>query len=306
MINNTHTYSDLLHSSSRFQTQQSYMDLNSLQNIRKDGLKDQDAALRQVAEQFESMFIQMMLKSMRSANEVFGQDNPLNSFEMKHHQEMYDNQLSLSLSQSNNIGLAESFFRQMKSQYLPNNTSLNGENALAFNGREKTPPIIPQRINDAKLLNGVENPQDFINAMKPYAKKIAQDMGVDYKVLIAQAALETGWGEHVIKDKNGNQSFNLFNIKADSRWQGRSISVPTIEYVDGIAKKETANFRRYNSIADSFEDFQQFLTQPRYKKALASVSDANHFVQELQQAGYATDPQYAKKIQSILNNTAVW
>ena len=111
---------------------------------------------------------------------------------------------------------------------------------------------IPQRIEDASLLKNVDSPKDFIDAITPHAKKAAQSMGVDYRVLIAQSALETGWGKHVIRDPQGNQSFNLFNIKADQRWEGKSVSVPTIEYVDGIAQREKANFRRYASIDESF------------------------------------------------------
>ncbi len=295
-------YKDL----AQMQSQQSYTDLQGLQSIKKNGKDNQDLALRQVAQQFESMFIQMMLKSMRSANEVFGKDNPLNSFEAKHHQEMYDNQLSLSLSASNNIGLADAFYRQMQKNYLPNTPNSTASSASAMPERSHTNNSsyfgisIPQRIKDASALKHVQSPEDFINAIKPYAQQAAKAMGVDYRVLIAQSALETGWGDHIIRDKNGNQSFNLFNIKADSRWQGRSIAVPTLEYVNGIAQKEVANFRRYGSIEDSFSDYQEFLTQPRYKKAMTVSGNANQFIEELQNAGYATDPKYAEKIQHIL------
>lgn len=292
----------------QMQTQQSYTDLNSLQNIRKNALKDQDLALRQVAQQFESMFIQMMLKSMRSANEVFGQDNPLNSSEMKHHQDMYDKQLSLSLSSSNNVGLADAFYRQMQKNYVPNseNSKVNvtDKNPLSDKSNISTyqSTNIPQRIIDASVLENLKTPQDFVDAITPYAKKAAEVLGVDHKVLIAQAALETGWGEHIVRDENGNQSFNLFNIKADRRWQGASINVPTLEYVNGIAQRENANFRRYASIEDSFSDYQKFLEQPRYQKALAVTDDANLFIKELHSAGYATDPKYSEKISRLLNS----
>lgn len=313
MINTASSELSLLQS--RASNQKAYTDLNSLQQIKTTGKEDKSAALRQIAQQFESLFIDMMLKSMRSANDVFAKDNPLNSFEMKHHQEMYDKQLGLSLSQSNNIGLAEAFYRQMERSYLSNNSlssdkvSQTGDSGvlpdkqsdIIFSGKK-----IPQRIADASMLNDVNTPQEYIQAVTPYAKQVAKDMGVDYRVLIAQSALETGWGEHVIRDKYGNQSFNLFNIKADSRWQGKSVSVSTIEYVDGIAQREKANFRRYSSIKESFDDYQQFLSQPRYAKALENKHDAQQFVQELQHAGYATDPKYAEKINTILSNTPLW
>jgi flagellar protein FlgJ len=290
------------------------MDLHSLQNIREQGSEDKEGALRQVAQQFESMFIQMMLKSMRSANEVFGQDNPLNTSETKHHQEMFDNQLSLSLGASNKIGLADAFYRQMQSSYLSSSNKEEENKAVPksevmqsyFNSNSSKSQASSQRITDAQVLKDIQSPQDFIAKITPYAKQAAEALGVDHRVLVAQSALETGWGEHVIRDKNGNQSFNLFNIKADSRWQGKSVSVPTIEYVGGVAQRENANFRRYASIDDSFTDYKQFLSQPRYEKALAVTSDANLFVKELQNAGYATDPRYAEKIQSILKNEKIW
>lgn len=292
----------------QLKAQQSYTDLNSLQNIRKNGVENKDLALRQVAQQFESMFVQMMLKSMRSANDVFGKDNPLNSFEMKHHQEMYDSQLSLSLSQSNNLGLADAFYRQMKANYLPSEGKVDADNAI---DKRVFPDTVSNQYlrkssnknslnNEEVLLKGIESPEDFVQLLTPHAKKAAKSLGVDYRFLIAQSALETGWGKHIIKDQYGKQSFNLFNIKADSRWEGKSINVPTIEYVNGIAEKEKANFRRYNSIEESFVDYQKFLQQPRYADALASANTPD-FVNQLQYAGYATDPRYAEKIQKIVN-----
>lgn len=321
--------------------QQSYTDLNSLQAIKVTGKEDKDLALRQVAQQFESMFMDMMLKSMRSANEVFGKDNPLNTSEMKHHQEMYDKQLSLSLSQASTVGLADAFYRQMKRNYVVPDVAISSATnninkddlALRTITNVSASPAIPslpissqvtssevnnrvekghyglkhdQRMEDAGLLKMVKTPQDFINAITPHAKKAAEALGVDYRVLIAQSALETGWGEHVIRDQYGNQSFNLFNIKADSRWEGKSVAVPTIEYVDGVAQREKAHFRRYADIDESFNDYKQFLSQSRYEKALSVSENSHQFVQELQNAGYATDPNYAQKIQSILKNEQLW
>ena len=317
----------------RQQTQQSYMDLHGLQDIRKTGAKDKEAGLRQVAQQFESMFLQMMLKSMRSANDVFAKDNPLKSFESDYYRDMYDNQLSVSLS-SNNLGIADAFYRQLKRNYITDtqssndtgergqdvnassvdqsvNTLLRSPQYTPFNGyiptlRDLNAPVstpsslIPQRINDAKILKNIESPEDFIQAITPYAKKAADTLGVDHRVLIAQSALETGWGEHIIRDQRGDQSFNLFNIKADKRWGGASVVVPTLEYVKGIAQQEHASFRRYGSIEESFNDYQQFLQQPRYQKALKVSHDPHQFIEELHKAGYATDPEYSQKISRIL------
>lgn len=304
----------------RMQVQQSYTDLNQLNNIKQLGNKDQDAALKKIAEQFESMFMQMMLKSMRAANDVFAKDNPLNSFEVDFHKDNLDNQMSLSLSESGRLGLADALFRQLKGTYAPSPSADGNKDALVAGGvvgnvtggnvPERTisvdpyrdyPSFYQKRDEDTKALDAINSPEDFIKAVTPYAKEIAEKMGVDYKALVAQAALETGWGEHSIKDRYGNHSFNLFNIKADSRWQGHHVNVSTLEYKDGVAAKESANFRRYDSIAESFEDYQQFLQQPRYQQALNVAEDSHAFVKELQQAGYATDPRYAEKVGMIMD-----
>lgn len=318
-------------------SQQSYTDLSSLQNIRKIGNEDKNLALRKVAEQFESMFIQMMLKSMRSANDVFGKDNPLNSFEMKHHQDMYDKQLSLSLGASNNLGLADAFYRQMSNNYgvkesvqgagattsnvmdiprtdfsgilsslssMVNKRTENTEKFTSGNDALKDRRAVENHTatKTEKLLNHMSSPQAFVDMLTPYVKKAAEVLGVDYRALIAQSALETGWGKHIIDDSYGRSSFNLFNIKADSRWDGKSVSVPTIEYVNGIAQKETASFRRYSSLEESIKDYQHFIQQqPRYAQALSS-STTEGYLEELQKAGYATDPLYAEKIKNIMNS----
>ena len=288
---------------SLFDTQQIYTDLNQLNAIRQQGQEDQSAALKSVAKQFESMFTQMILKSMRSANEVFGQDNFINSPEMKFRQQMFDDQLGVSLSQGRGIGLADVLYRQLSQQYLSSDnapTNDQGFRTVTANPYPETHKI-PQRIQDARDLNALENPNDFIQLMTPYAKKTANNLNTDYRYLLAQAALETGWGQHAIRDKQGNHSFNLFNIKADTRWQGRAVTVPTLEYVDGVAKKETAAFRRYPSIEDSFADFEQFLQQSRYQTALDNAEKPDMFINELHKAGYATDPNYVQKIQSIVD-----
>ena len=127
--------------------------------------------------------------------------------------------------------------------------------------------------------------------------------GSDPKALLAQAALETGWGKAVIRKPDGSSSFNLFNIKADHRWQGGQVGKLTLEYRDGVAVKEQASFRAYDSYAHSFEDYTDFLQrQPRYREALEAGIDSSAFVERLQKAGYATDPEYAGKIKRIVNS----
>ncbi len=142
--------------------------------------------------------------------------------------------------------------------------------------------------------------QSFIAAIRPHAEAAAKQLNVSPEAIMAQAALETGWGKHVIHTQQGQNSFNLFNIKAGGSWQGDSIKVSTVEYQGGSAKTERAEFRKYNSYAESFADYVQLLqNNDRYKSALAAP-DGVEFAQALQDAGYATDPKYANKICEIL------
>src|SRR3569832_1733952 len=148
---------------------------------------------------------------------------------------------------------------------------------------------------------GIATREEFVAAMWPAAQASARELGVDPRVLIAQAALETGWGRAVMQHGDGRSSHNLFGIKADNNWSGASVNVATLEYRDGLAAKERANFRSYDSYEQSFADYVDFIkSQPRYREALAHGGDARRYLSELQSAGYATDPRYADKIGSIL------
>ena len=147
-----------------------------------------------------------------------------------------------------------------------------------------------------------ESPTDFVRQLWPHAREAARELGVAPEVLIAQAALETGWGRRMIQRADGGNSFNLFGIKADSSWQGDRAQVATIEYVGGVAERQRASFRAYSGLGESFSDYVQFLrSNPRYRQALEQVQDSESFVRGLQDAGYATDPNYADKILRILD-----
>ncbi|UTW10054.1 flagellar assembly peptidoglycan hydrolase FlgJ [Marinobacterium rhizophilum] len=148
-----------------------------------------------------------------------------------------------------------------------------------------------------------DSPADFVATLLPLAQRMAPQIGVDPKVLVAQAALETGWGRHITQDSSGRNSRNLFNIKADSSWQGERVGVSTLEYRGGVAVREAAAFRAYGSFEQSFEDYVGFLQQnPRYRQALEQAADPRAYLQELQAAGYATDPAYAQKINRIFDS----
>lgn len=142
------------------------------------------------------------------------------------------------------------------------------------------------------------SPEAFVRSIWPHARRTAAQLGVSAKALVAQAALETGWGRRLV---GGDGSHNLFGIKAGGGWGGAQVESATHEYVDGVRRNQRDDFRAYGSIHDSFADYARLMRNDRYAGALAAGADADRFAQALQQAGYATDPAYAAKISAIVD-----
>jgi len=303
-----------------------YNDFSSLSRLRVDARKDSDAALKEVAKQFESVFVQMMIKSMREAS-VPLQGELFHSNQSKAYTDMYDKQLGLELSKSNGIGLADVIVRQLSkapsAELKPDQPLQNPvihSSAVFESKQEKTETIIENlnyrniatEVSVHKMNNqsGFEvnkvsqsphwnTPEDFIRDSWPHAKRAAKDLGVDPRVLLAQSALETGWGKKVHATENGESSYSLFGIKADNRWQGKTVNFNTLEFRSGTMNRESANFRAYDSVSDSYQDYVDFLkNNPRYQNVFQAESSAE-YSKALQQSGYATDPDYAEKIERI-------
>ena len=306
-----------------------YSDFGSLAELRTDARRDGDASIREVAAQFESLFVQMMLKSMRDATMKGGL---FESHSLENYEQMYDQQLSLELSNSGGIGLAEVLVEQLSSEAgVSSRAAKSSPEGLPLHGgpapgrlplgdyRErvlKAMELSPSRVlapesrpdaaqetdssaaaaRDRKF----ESPAEFVQAFRPLAEESARRLGVDPAVLLAQAALETGWGRHVTTGQGGSSN-NLFNIKAGAGWKGDTVSVNTVEYRDGVAVRESAEFRAYASPQQSFQDYVDFIEgSPRYRRALENAADGEGYLRELQAAGYATDPAYADKILAIM------
>ncbi len=381
-----------------------YSDINRLANLKVGKDRDSESNIKKVAQEFESLFLNQMLKAQRSANEAFSEGNFMNSNEAKTYQQMYDQELAVKMSKEGGIGLADVLARQMskmnKGTHRPNpfaqTADANAINATAAasatpaaDGANKTLtsravkelPAVESSRDDSKMLNkrrlslpgsltdrllagivptttagatadgkplaqndwlaanttsnvasigksankGAElnaidagtgrrlaqpplapgkaafkSADEFIATMLPMAKEAAAKIGVDPSYLVAQAALETGWGKSIIRDSDGSSSHNLFGIKAAGGWQGDAARALTTEYKGGQAVKEAAKFRSYDSFQDSFNDYVSFLqNNDRYDDALDVTANPKQFVRELQQAGYATDPQYANKVAQI-------
>jgi len=309
----------------RMSEAQNFLDLNGLNSIRQQSNSTDKAskeeALNVAAKQFEAIFMQMLMKSMRSAQEVLESDSPYNSESTKFYRDMHDQQLSLELSSNGSLGLADLIVRQLggdsenftpsslfKSQTSIENMSSNDK--VKFDARQiprrqfpdSTVQLSPTDIIPLKFENvAFEQPKDFVHALTEPAKLVERKLNVPFEVVIAQAALETGWGQKVIHTEQGKSSNNLFNIKADNRWQGEKTHKETLEFEQGAMVKKREPFRVYQSIQDSINDYINFLSQSdRYQEALNQAGNVEHFLHNIQKAGYATDPQYAKKIMATL------
>lgn len=301
------------------QIAQSAIDFHGLDALRQKASRDpqQQQTLRQVAGQFESLFVSMMLKSMRQASLGEG---IFDSSQSKMYQDMADQQLASDLSMRGGLGLQDVILRQLGGKPTSSIEPIRQGQAYSMD-TVIIRPALGARVNariieQIKELEGkhdglqiedigpmsFDSPRDFVDKLWPYAKQAADKIGLAPEVILSQAALETGWGKHVLNDADGHTSFNLFNIKADASWNGDYSSKNALEYRAGRALTETSRFRVYDSYQQSFDDYVTFLqTQPRYREALQHVDDADAFVEHLHKAGYATDPHYADKIKRIMN-----
>lgn len=270
-----------------------YTDFQGLAKMRKEAHDRSPEALRKVAQQFEALFVHSMLKSMRDAS--IGSDL-FDSDQMKFYRGMFDQQIALSMSEGKGLGLADMLVRQ-----LSHDASPGGPERLSVTTQG------PARTEGAPAADedsaAIDSPAAFVQTLEPLARDAARELGVSHKVLLAQAALETGWGRAVLARPDGSSSHNLFNIKADGRWSGDRVQATTLEYEAGVAVKRRESFRAYGSYAESFADYVDFLrTSPRYRAALDNAGDMGEFVRNLHSAGYATDPDYAGKINRIVNS----
>lgn len=292
-----------------------YTDLQGLNALKSE--KNSDLALKKVAQEFESIFINIMLKSMRDANAVFEKDNMLNSSEGNTYRDMYDQQMALSLAKGKGLGIADLLYRQLQGNYAEHfkqdESATTAKAPLAFEPGARRVSSKPagslersHKATEEVDVSQKDEPQfqskeEFVSHLLPAAEKAARVLGLNPLMMIAQAALETGWGKHLVK-AGREVSNNLFNIKADAGWQGEALAKTTLEYKDGLAVKESAQFRSYSSFDESMQDFVEFVqTNPRYQNALAVASQPKAFIEELHKAGYATDPDYAAKVIGVFD-----
>lgn len=272
-----------------------WTDLSGFNQLRAQAKGDGKAALPAVAKQFEAIFTQMMLKSMREASpgEGMGDSEAGNAY-----RDMFDQQLSLSLSNGGRgLGIAQMLMRQLGGKDAASSTPALNDTLRQLSGGAATAVDVV-----SKVLPGGD-PVSFVRALAPHAQAAAAKLGVSVRALLAQAALETGWGKHLPQRSDGSSSFNLFGMKAGSSWGGDKVSVPTVEYEDGVAVRRRDQFRAYQTPSDSFADYARLVgDNPRYAAALGRGEDVAGFAQALRRGGYATDPAYAAKLTAIANS----
>jgi len=328
----------------QFEATRVYHDFNSLAQLKNKGKDDNPEAIREAAKQFESIFVGMMLKSMRDANAAIVDEPLFDSAQMDMYREMHDEQLTLHLASSKSgLGLTDILVQQLSKNPGSRDDSKvenNVQNTTQFNPRRVSsqPYIKPvnkvqtsyiEQSTNNELMSNVQqvkqdvvtetntttsiakeergldfsSPANFVQSLWPYAQQAAKVLQLDPKLLIAQAALETGWGKFVMRTEQGASSKNLFGIKATNNWEGQKTQINTLELEAGTLQQTKAEFRTYDSYAQSFSDYANFIsTRNRYQKAMEVASKPESYVKELQAAGYATDPDYANKIGSIYNS----
>ncbi len=311
------------------------LDVQSVDNLRLQAKRDPKEAVKSAAKQFEALFLNILFKSMREATP---DDSVFDNDQSRMFTQMLDQQMAQKIANTGKgMGLAESLTQQLMRAYgksavpaaeeggeqkgialkkegvflpLPNGESrfiplpkTNTEAMPIPFDRAAQPTALPAQPSAASSAGDAR--REFVDRMWPHAVEAGQALGVPPHFLIAQAALESGWGKAEIRGGDGQSSFNLFGIKAGSSWKGEVVQAATTEYVNGQAQARTEPFRAYASYGEAFRDYAGLIAgNPRYAAVLENASDPAAFARELQKAGYATDPMYAAKLSRIMASNA--
>ncbi len=315
------------------------LDANGLSSLKRSVTSHDASANQKVAKQFEGMFLSMMLKGMR---DTLPQDGPMSSDATRMATSMSDDQLAQNLSKGKGIGLADALVKQLSRVNSPVTAgtgttpiALKAENqasmplraieaaGLAYHrasahgaygysagsygsssGHGFAAPAASSAATGAAPAASevTQTHVDFVSKCSDAAKAASDATGISAKAILGQAALESGWGKHEIKDAHGQSSFNLFGIKADPSWTGKTVTAMTTEYVGGVAQRVAQKFRAYASYADSFTDYAKTIqNNPRYQAVMQVGHDALAFAKAMGHSGYATDPNYGQKLAQLIN-----
>jgi flagellar protein FlgJ len=282
------------------------LDPRGLQKLRNEAGATPEKSVAAAAKQFETLFVNMLLKSMRDATP---QDGMLDSQQTRMYTGMLDQQLAQAMS-NRGIGLADIMTKQLSKGSGSPEAKAAGVTAPPLNLTGGAPrnlqpaPAAPEATPAASLSGVTGKAREFIDKMWPHAVQAAKATGLPAHFIIGQAALESGWGSREIKGAHGENSHNLFGVKAGRSWDGHVAAVKTTEYINGVKQKVVDKFRSYASYAEAFMDYANLLkSNPRYSQVLEAGNDPHAFAQGLQKAGYATDPAYASKLTRIITGS---
>lgn len=309
-------------------------DGRSLDALRRQAQRDPHGAVKMAAQQFEALFMQMVLKSMR---EALPKSGLLDSTAQQTYTDMLDQQLATRIAGSG-TGLADMIARQLSRHIQSEPAGASGIERRSV-GSAAPPVTAPAIDRHAELsrpdpngaaryaelaaaapnaaarhtdANRSEAPaadssqRRFVLRHWDHALAAERQTGIPARFIVAQAALESGWGRHEMRDAAGRPSHNLFGIKAGPDWRGRTVEVTTTEYHNGVEKRVVERFRAYDSYGEAFRDWARLMiSSPRYAAVLRAGGDAHGFAYGLQRAGYATDPQYGAKLARVIGTTAV-
>ncbi len=298
-------------------------DANSLNKLKASAKDNSPESIKEVAKQFEAVFINMVMKSMRAATP---QDGVFDNDQSRTFTAMLDQQLSSNLS-NKGLGLADVLARQLSKigqmpsameQAVSADDGTPKEKAMGINplmpallkDAGYTSPAVTAPVNATTPVNKTSKAPDhltghaaeFHQRLASHAEKASRATGMPANYMLGQAALETGWGRKEITGRDGSNSHNLFGIKATGGWKGKVAEIVTTEYIDGVKQKRVEKFRAYDSYAESFKDFANLIqNNPRYKSVVENINSIGGYARAMQNSGYATDPQYANKLASVIN-----
>ena len=298
-------------------------DVLSSQELRKQFQKEPKEGLKAAAQQFETLFLQMVLKSMRDATP---QDGLLNSEQSRFYTGLLDQQMAQNMSSAGNgVGFAKLIEQQLgrhmalpegqAAATAPANAAGNALPLAASDGRHLQHRTVLGNLptsaayaapssavsKSAGAQEVAPSSQEFVNRVWPHAVEASRSTGIPPQFLVGHSALESGWGRSEIRKADGTSSYNLFGIKAGKNWTGATVDATTTEYIDGQPQQVVERFRAYGSYEEAFRDYASLLrNNSRYSGVIGS-QDGTEFARRLQQAGYATDPMYADKLSRIIN-----
>ncbi|QIM49244.1 flagellar assembly peptidoglycan hydrolase FlgJ [Pusillimonas sp. DMV24BSW_D] len=281
------------------------------------------AAQKEIAKQFEALFLQQIMKQARAGD--VGLEGLLESNQTRLAQSMADEQMASNLAETG-TGLAQALLDQMRGisdvKTDPRLAADRGLQSFSIQGPAEarkeiadsiselldmlasSPVVESGRRTGEALLSAIRGApghiEQFVTKMGDAARHAAQESGIPAKLILSQAALESGWGRREIKMEDGSNSYNLFGIKATGSWEGKVANIVTTEFIDGKPQKMVQAFRAYDSYAESFADYARLISQNDRYQAVLTAPNAETAAVKVHEAGYATDPKYAEKLISIM------